>query len=153
MSLAPVAIALNVLPRTSPFTREALVLASSKYSDDYNDDYDQSAEEYSGRTQRRYSPKDQGLPGLGGLLKNQRQLGAGLLGVGMLLTFMGMMLFFEGTLLRLGNVSPHGNSRDSLFRLPSVLKYRRHDTNRVLRCHFCNIRIMGVVPRSSFLSL
>jgi len=34
----------------------------------------------------------------------QRQLGAGLLGVGVLLTFMGMMLFFEGTLLRLGNM-------------------------------------------------
>lgn len=41
---------------------------------------------------------------MGGLLKNQKQLGAGLVGVGMLLTFMGMMLFFEGNLLRLGNI-------------------------------------------------
>jgi hypothetical protein len=117
MSLAPLAIALNVLPKMSPFQREALVLASSKYGDDYNDDYDQPAEEYSGRTQRRYSSKDQSLPGLGGLLKNQRQLGAGLLGVGMLLTFMGMMLFFEGTLLRLGNVSPKESRRYKLFML------------------------------------
>lgn len=39
-----------------------------------------------------------------GLIKNQRQLGATLLGIGILLTFMGMMLFFEGTLLRLGNL-------------------------------------------------
>jgi hypothetical protein len=39
------------------------------------------------------------------ILKNQKQLGAALLGVGLLLTVMGMMLFFEGNLLRLGNVS------------------------------------------------
>ena len=39
------------------------------------------------------------------MLQNQRQLGAMLLGGGILLTFMGMMLFFEGNLLRLGNVS------------------------------------------------
>lgn len=38
------------------------------------------------------------------ILKNQKQLGAALLGVGLLLTVMGMMLFFEGNLLRLGNV-------------------------------------------------
>ncbi|KAJ1432612.1 hypothetical protein B484DRAFT_327244 [Ochromonadaceae sp. CCMP2298] len=37
-------------------------------------------------------------------MKNQKQVGAGLLGVGLLLTFMGMMLFFEGNLLRLGNI-------------------------------------------------
>lgn len=52
----------------------------------------------------RYIPREQTFATLGGLLKNQRQLGAGLLGVGVLLTFMGMMLFFEGTLLRLGNM-------------------------------------------------
>lgn len=39
------------------------------------------------------------------LLKNQKQLGASLLGIGLMLTIMGMMLFFEGNLLRLGNVS------------------------------------------------
>lgn len=44
------------------------------------------------------------MNGLQDLLKNQKQLGALLLGVGLILTFMGMMLFFEGNLLRLGNV-------------------------------------------------
>ena len=53
---------------------------------------------------KRYNPRQQTFSTLGGLLKNPRQLGATLLGLGFLLTFMGMMLFFEGTLLRLGNV-------------------------------------------------
>jgi hypothetical protein len=71
---------------------------ASGYSDDYEqrDDF---------RPQKRYSPREQSFSTLGGLLKNQKQMGAGLLGIGALLTVMGMMLFFEGTLLRLGNVS------------------------------------------------
>lgn len=39
------------------------------------------------------------------LFKNRRQIGAGLVGVGLILTFLGMMLFFEGNLLRLGNMA------------------------------------------------
>ncbi len=39
------------------------------------------------------------------LLRNQTQLGAILLAIGAVLTIMGIMLFFEGNLLRLGNVS------------------------------------------------
>jgi hypothetical protein len=39
------------------------------------------------------------------LFRNQKQLGAVLLAAGILLSFMGIMLFFEGNLLRLGNVS------------------------------------------------
>lgn len=50
----------------------------------------------------RYIPQQ--LKGILDLLKNQKQLGASLLGLGLLLTFAGMMLFFEGTLLRLGNM-------------------------------------------------
>jgi hypothetical protein len=71
---------------------------ASGYADDYErgDDF---------RPQKRYSPREQSFSTLGGLLKNQKQMGAGLLGIGALLTVMGMMLFFEGTLLRLGNVS------------------------------------------------
>ena len=38
------------------------------------------------------------------MLTNQRQMGATLLGIGLVLTLMGIMLFFEGNLLRLGNV-------------------------------------------------
>ncbi len=55
------------------------------------------------RRQQRYSKENTGL--LHELLQNQKQLGAGLLGVGLFLTLLGMMLFFEGNLLRLGNVS------------------------------------------------
>ena len=39
------------------------------------------------------------------LVQNPRQIGAALIGIGILLTVMGMMLFFEGNLLRLGNIS------------------------------------------------
>jgi hypothetical protein len=72
---------------------------------EYRDDYDQPERDYGSQQRKRYSPRQQSFSTLGGLLKNQKQMGAGLLGVGTLLTVMGMMLFFEGTLLRLGNVS------------------------------------------------
>ena len=70
---------------------------------------DRTDENFDQRQPKRYSPREQSFSTLGGLLKNQKQLGAGLLGFGALLTVMGMMLFFEGTLLRLGNVSSHYN--------------------------------------------
>ena len=77
------------------------IVASAK-----NEYYESNADEdYDRRQPKRYNPREQSFSTLGGLLKNQKQLGAGLLGVGALLTVMGMMLFFEGTLLRLGNVS------------------------------------------------
>lgn len=46
-------------------------------------------------------------------IQNKKQVGAGLVGLGLLLTFLGMMLFFEGNLLRIGNVSD-SNSFDQL---------------------------------------
>jgi hypothetical protein len=55
------------------------------------------------RRQGRYADRSQ-VNTLSEILGNQRQLGATLLGLGLLLTVMGMMLFFEGNLLRLGNV-------------------------------------------------
>ena len=39
------------------------------------------------------------------LFQNQRQLGAALLGIGIILTVLGMTLLFERNLLRLGNIS------------------------------------------------
>lgn len=42
--------------------------------------------------------------GLMSLFQNQKRLGATLLAIGLLLTTFGMMLFFEGNLLRLGNM-------------------------------------------------
>ena len=69
--------------------------------DDYNNNQAPARRQPAGN---RYVPSEPPFASLLGLLKNQRQLGAGLLGVGLLLTFMGMMLFFEGTLLRLGNI-------------------------------------------------
>ena len=38
------------------------------------------------------------------ILKNQKYLGGLLLGIGFLLSLLGIMLFFEGNLLRIGNV-------------------------------------------------
>lgn len=43
--------------------------------------------------------------GILGLLQNQKYLGGILLAAGFLLSLMGIMLFFEGNLLRIGNVS------------------------------------------------
>ena len=81
------------------------ILFSEILAADYGDDYEQPERDYGSQQRKRYSPRQQSFSTLGGLLKNQKQMGAGLLGVGTLLTVMGMMLFFEGTLLRLGNVS------------------------------------------------
>ena len=83
--------------------------------DDY---YDENGNEENVRRQpKRYSPREQSFSTLGGLLKNQKQLGAGLLGIGGLLTVMGTMLFFEGTLLRLGNVSRYHMFSNQQFNL------------------------------------
>lgn len=81
--------------------RDLLTIVASAKSGHYDSNTD---EDYDRRQPKRYNPREQSFSTLGGLLKNQKQLGAGLLGVGALLTVMGMMLFFEGTLLRLGNV-------------------------------------------------
>ena len=90
---------------------EISILASQQnYDDDYYEDdyYEQNAV---GNDRRYPSPKKktapkipQQLSTLMDLFRNQKQLGASLLGLGLLLTFAGMMLFFEGTLLRLGNM-------------------------------------------------
>ena len=85
-------------PEPYHFDNSIEVIAKGDFYDDQPD------EDYGRRPQKRYSPREQSFSTLGGLLKNQKQLGAGLLGIGALLTVMGMMLFFEGTLLRLGNV-------------------------------------------------
>jgi len=65
-------------------------------------DYD----EFERQPAPRYMPQPKGqAPGsFLGLLQNQKQLGATLLAVGFFLTIMGMALFFEGNLLRLGNI-------------------------------------------------
>lgn len=49
-------------------------------------------------------PKSQSGASLLGLFQNPKQMGALLLAVGFFLTVMGMALFFEGNLLRLGNI-------------------------------------------------
>jgi hypothetical protein len=53
-------------------------------------------------------PQSKGSQGAGAtltsLVQNQKQLGALLLALGLFLSIMGMALFFEGNLLRLGNI-------------------------------------------------
>ena len=51
-----------------------------------------------------YRRRQQKSSGLLSLFQNQKRLGATLLALGMLFTTFGMMLFFEGNLLRLGNI-------------------------------------------------
>ena len=86
---------------------------SRKYGHEEEDEerfpyLDREERSSSPRSARGYQPKPSGIPGVDGvmaLVKNPKQLGAMMVGVGMLLTFMGIMLFFEGNLLRLGNIS------------------------------------------------
>ena len=96
---------------------------NDRYEDDYRRSRDHGREDEDERfsnddrrerslpsrsSTRGYHPKPSGIPGVDGvkaLVKNPKQLGAMMVGVGMLLTFMGIMLFFEGNLLRLGNIS------------------------------------------------
>jgi hypothetical protein len=47
---------------------------------------------------------DRGKGGGLQLVENPKQVGVVLIGLGLMLTVMGMMLFFEGNLLRLGNI-------------------------------------------------
>jgi hypothetical protein len=97
----------------------AAAITAGKYSNSasiiarsYNDDYDQDTgstvdydDDYNRpRSRRGYVPRDQGLSTLFGLVKNPKQVGGLCVLSGVALTFMGMMLFFEGNLLRLGNV-------------------------------------------------
>jgi len=52
-----------------------------------------------------YRPSQSNDPSFLSIFQNQRQLGATLVGIGVVLTFLGMMLLFERNLLRLGNIS------------------------------------------------
>lgn len=79
--------------------------------DDYYEDEYYEYDEYTIPNEERNLPRmkktsviRQKITSLIDLFKNQKQLGASLLGLGLMLTFAGMMLFFEGTLLRLGNM-------------------------------------------------
>jgi len=69
--------------------------------------YYEQGEQYE-RRPPRYMPQSKGSQGAGAtltsLLQNQKQLGALLLALGLFLSIMGMALFFEGNLLRLGNI-------------------------------------------------
>ena len=69
-----------------------------------NDDNDNSY--YDPRSRSRVKEGNSGsmFDSIINLSKNKRQLGAALLGIGMILSFLGVMLFFEGNLLRLGNI-------------------------------------------------
>jgi len=81
-----------------------------------NDYYDEEGEEYGYNNDPRGTGQRRGSGGNRGrqrdmrdregfsLVKNPKQVGAALIAVGVMLTVMGMMLFFEGNLLRLGNI-------------------------------------------------
>lgn len=89
---------------------------NQNYDDYYEDDYSpknqppprhhrqRNFDDDGYRTQPapKYIPKQ--ITSLLELLRNHKQLGASLLGLGLFLSFAGMMFFFEATLLRLGNL-------------------------------------------------
>mmetsp|Transcript_26700 Transcript_26700/g.38176 ORF Transcript_26700/g.38176 Transcript_26700/m.38176 type:complete len:235 (+) Transcript_26700:2377-3081(+) len=92
---------------------DLVLLGRSSYIEEFNDEYyngndryDLSNEKHSRRNVNRRGKNDAAKTGsaIESLLKNQKQLGAVLLGVGFLLSLMGIMLFFEGNLMRIGNI-------------------------------------------------
>lgn len=97
----------------SSYAGSAALIA--QYSNSYNDDedYDYRTPPVSRKKQRSPAPPSSGKS----YFQNQKQIGASLLGFGLMFTVMGMMLFFEGNLLRLGNV----NSRPFKTSLPPFL--------------------------------
>jgi len=77
---------------------------SARGAGDYGgeDGYDN----YDAPPKPRFMPQPKQAPGatIMSLMQNQKQLGGFLLAIGFFLSIMGMMLFFEGNLLRLGNI-------------------------------------------------
>ena len=91
------------------------LVAQSYYDDDsyeednYGNYYDQSSTRNAKRSRSSDSKRGRQPTFLptgdrGGLFGKPKQIGAALVSLGCLLTLMGVMLFFEGNLLRLGNV-------------------------------------------------
>lgn len=86
------------------------IVAARRYgSQDYKDYYkDESGDAYDDRPPeakgRRKAPPLATSNPFTSLLGNSKQLGSILVGAGVIFTFMGMMFFFEGNLIRLGNI-------------------------------------------------
>jgi hypothetical protein len=60
---------------------------------------------YTCRQRYKNEPNNFGDDSLSSIFQSQKQLGAGLVAIGLLLSFLGVMLLFERNLLRLGNIS------------------------------------------------
>lgn len=90
---------------TEPMTGAAYVsIVASSSEDDY---YGGGGRGYGGvqdDAPPSYRRRQQKGAGFLSLFQNQKRLGATLLALGLLFTTFGMMLFFEGNLLRLGNM-------------------------------------------------
>jgi hypothetical protein len=74
------------------------------YEDEYADPqkYDYEEDYQPNMAKRKYVPSQ--LTNMLELLRNHKQLGSSLVGLGLVLTFVGMMFFFNGALLRIGNI-------------------------------------------------
>jgi hypothetical protein len=83
--------------------RNIHVIAQGYRNDYYGDEGGDYYDGEKGSTRRRGARGTQKRQSAS-IVNNPRQVGAALIAVGVLLTFMGMMLFFEGNLLRLGNI-------------------------------------------------
>ena len=93
----------SFVPRDSYSNFDVSVIASSRETDFYGGGgggYRDMQEDMAPSYRRRQKQS----AGLFSLFQNQKRLGATLLGLGLLFTVFGMMLFFEGNLLRLGNM-------------------------------------------------
>mmetsp|Transcript_33912 Transcript_33912/g.34544 ORF Transcript_33912/g.34544 Transcript_33912/m.34544 type:complete len:212 (+) Transcript_33912:175-810(+) len=83
---------------------QSIILAQNYKRDPFYDEDDRDDIYSPSPRQQPYRKRKPISPGSGQLFRNQKQIGAALIGGGFLLTFLGILLFFEGNLLRLGNI-------------------------------------------------
>ena len=92
------------------------ILSSSSFSDDdysypsdssdvdYNESVPSTRKSRKTATRRSAYNSDNDQSSFLSIFQNQKQLGATLLAIGLMLSFLGMILLFEKNLLRLGNI-------------------------------------------------
>ena len=114
-SSSPSPSSINIIAkRYGPPNNDYDYYKPNKYNDDDRGNYqpnnkngnDDENSYYDPRSRSRVREGSSGsmFDSIGNISKNKRQAGAALLGIGMILSFLGVMLFFEGNLLRLGNI-------------------------------------------------
>ena len=96
----------NLVAQSYGYESRGNINRSNNNYDDDDDDYNNNHQSFKSlRNRNKIDRNNNNVSSRFQLIQNPKQIGAALIGIGILLTIMGMMLFFEGNLLRLGNIS------------------------------------------------